>query len=90
MSTSEQDAIEGIKEKVREFLREKGYVAETFDGDFETWVAVNARPANMPSSLDPFDWEEAALQGKYSRNGFTQDFSEYFEWKIKGTELKEF
>ena len=90
MSTSEQDTIEVIKEKVREFLSEKGYVAETFDGDFETWIAVYARPVNMPSSLDPSDWEEAALQDKYGRNGFKQDFSEYFEWKIKGAELVEF
>ena len=90
MSTSEQDTIEVIKEKVREFLSEKGYVAETFDGDFETWIAVYARPVNMPSSLDPSDWEEAALQDKYSRNGFKQDFSEYFECKIKGAELVEF
>ncbi|MFS7398075.1 hypothetical protein [Carnobacterium maltaromaticum] len=91
MSTSEQDSIEVVKQKVREFLREKGYLIDSsFEGDFTTWVGVYARPRNRPTYLDPSDSEEAAFQDKFSINGFNQDFSEWFEWKIKGNELVEF
>lgn len=91
MSTSVQDNIEVVKEKVRELLNEKGYIVDgSFEGDFTTWVGVCARPRNRPTYLDANDSEEAAEQDKYSINGFKQDFSELFEWEIKGNELVEF
>ncbi|MCC4312135.1 hypothetical protein [Carnobacterium maltaromaticum] len=91
MNTSEQDNIEVLKEKVREFLREKGYLIDSsFEGDFIKWVGVYARPRNRPTYLDASNFEEATEQEKYSENGFKQDFSEWFEWKIKGNELVEF
>lgn len=77
MSTSEQDNIEVVKEKVRELLNEKGYIVDgSFEEDFTTWVGVYARPRNRPTYLDPSDSEEAAFQDKFSINGFKQDFSE--------------
>ncbi|KAA9178921.1 hypothetical protein F6X86_06695 [Enterococcus durans] len=77
-----------LQRKVREILAIKGYIADScFEGDYETWIGVYARPKDKPTYLDPRDDEEAALQEKYSVNGFKQDFSEWFEWEIKDNEI---
>ncbi|WP_241546155.1 hypothetical protein [Enterococcus villorum] len=99
ISTDFQEFIERFKDyipekstelqrQIRELLAIKGYIIDSpFEGDYVTWIGVYARPKDKPSYLDPRDAEEAALQEKYSLNGFKQDFSEWFEWKIKDDEI---
>jgi hypothetical protein len=79
---------EGLKQKVISRLNKMGYLVDSpFEGDYATWIGVYARPKDKPSYLDPRNAEEAALQERYSLNGFKQDFSEWFEWKIKDDEI---
>ena len=91
MSTSIEDNVETIKNNVRAFLTKQGFIIDgAFEGDFETWVGVYARPKDKPTYLDPRDEVEAALQDKYSINGYKQDFSQWFEGKLDGTNLINF
>lgn len=79
---------EGLKRKVISILNKEGYIVDGyFEGDYATWIGVYARPKDKPTYLDSRDVEEAALQEKYSVNGFKQDFSEWFEWEIKNNEI---
>lgn len=79
---------EDLKQKVITILDKMGYIVDSyFEGDYITWIGVYARPKDKPTYLDPRDAEEAALQEKYSVNGFKQDFSEWFEWEIKDNEI---
>lgn len=74
---------EGLKCKVISILNKEDYIVDGyFEGDYATWIEVYARLKDKPTYLDPRDVEEAALQEKYSVNGFKQDFSEWFEWEI--------
>ena len=78
-----------IKIKFGRFL-EKGYLVDSyFEGDYETWVGVYARPENKPTYLDPTTSEDAYLQNRYRVDGFKQDFAEWFEWEIENGEVKE-
>ncbi|MEX1447942.1 Phi-29-like late activator, partial [Enterococcus sp. C76] len=66
----------------------KGYVIDGyFEGDYDTWIGVYARPEDKPTYLDPIDFEGALLQEKYSVDGFKQDFAKWFEWQIKNGRL---
>ena len=79
-----------LKAQVREELKEQGFVIDgSFEGDFKTWIGVYARPQDKPTYLDPTNGKEAEEQEKYSINGFKQDFSEWFEWKIENLKIKE-
>ena len=79
-----------IKNQVREILRKKGYLVDSyFEGDYETWLGVYARPENKPTYLDPTTSEDAYLQNRYRVDGFKQDFAEWFEWEIENGEVKE-
>lgn len=79
---------EKIENLVINELRKKGFVVDSyFEGDYDTWIGVYARPKDKPTYLDPSTAEEARLQDKYRVDGFKQDFSEWFEWKIKNGEL---
>lgn len=74
---------EELKQQVRVLLEKKGYIVDSpFEGDFERWIGVYARPKDKPTYLDPTDGEEAGLQELYSVNGFKQDFAEWFEFEI--------
>jgi hypothetical protein len=80
--------LEEIKNQVREILKKKKYIVDGyFEGDYDTWVGIYARPEDKPTYLDPSDEEEVALQNKYARNGFKQDFAEWFEWKIENGQV---
>ncbi|MDY5174587.1 Phi-29-like late activator [Enterococcus faecium] len=79
---------EQIENLVRNELRKKGFIVDSyFEGDYDTWIGVYARPKDKPTYLDPATAEEARLQDKYRVDGFKQDFSEWFEWKIKNGEI---
>ncbi|EPE2274815.1 Phi-29-like late activator [Enterococcus faecalis] len=74
---------EELKKQARVMLEKKGYIVDSpFEGDFERWIGVYARPKDKPTYLDPTDGEEAGLQELYSVNGFKQDFAEWFEGEI--------
>ncbi|MFG5461588.1 Phi-29-like late activator [Enterococcus faecalis] len=74
---------EELKKQARVLLEKKGYIVDSpFEGDFERWIGVYARPKDRPTYLDPTDGEEAGLQELYSVNGFKQDFAEWFEFEI--------
>nr|WP_306179167.1 hypothetical protein [Campylobacter jejuni] len=74
---------EELKKQARVLLEKKGYIVDSsFEGDFERWIGVYARPKDKPTYLDPTDGEEAGLQELYSVNGFKQDFAEWFEFEI--------
>ncbi|AUB53360.1 Phi-29-like late activator [Enterococcus mundtii] len=77
-----------LENQVQKILDKKGYIVDSyFEGDYDTWIGVYARPKDKPTYLDPANAEEATLQEKYSLNGFKQDFSEWFEWEIKNNEV---
>lgn len=77
-----------MQERVRKSLAKKGFIVDGyFEGDYETWIGVYARPKDKPTYLDPKDGEAADLQNQYRVDGFKQDFSEWFEWEIKNNEL---
>lgn len=79
-----------LETKARQLLLVKGFVPDSsFEGDYATWLGVYARPKDKPTYLDANDNEEYLLQEKYSRDGFKQDFSEWFEWDVLKDELKE-
>ncbi|OEG21536.1 hypothetical protein BCR24_06585 [Enterococcus ureilyticus] len=79
-----------LEAKVRKLLLAKNFVPDSyFEGDYATWIGVYARPKDKPTYLDANNHEEYLLQGKYSQNGFKQDFSEWFEWEIANNELLE-
>ncbi|WP_195958031.1 Phi-29-like late activator [Enterococcus gallinarum] len=81
---------EEIEALVRSELHKKGFVVDSyFEGDYDTWIGVYARPKDKPTYLDPSTAEEARLQDKYRVDGFKKDFSEWFEWEIKNGELIE-
>ncbi|MEB7428449.1 Phi-29-like late activator [Enterococcus faecalis] len=74
---------EELKKQVRVLLEKKGYIVDSpFEGDFERWIGVYARPKDKPTYLDPTDGEEVSLQELYSIDGFKQDFAEWFEFEI--------
>ncbi len=74
---------EELKKQARVLLEKKGYIVDSpFEGDFERWIGVYARPKDKPTYLDPTDGEEAGLQELYSVDGFKQDFAEWFEFEI--------
>ncbi|HAP4558585.1 TPA: Phi-29-like late activator [Enterococcus faecalis] len=74
---------EELKKQARLLLEKKGYIVDSpFEGDFERWIGVYARPKDKPTYLDPTDGEEAGLQELYSVDGFKQDFAEWFEGEI--------
>ena len=72
-----------LKKQARMLLEKKGFVVDSpFEGDFEKWIGVYARPKDKPTYLDPVDGEEVALQELYSIDGFKQDFAEWFEFEL--------
>lgn len=72
-----------LKKQARMLLEKKGFVVDSpFEGDFEKWIGVYARPKDKPTYLDPADGEEVALQELYSIDGFKQDFAEWFEFEL--------
>ena len=72
-----------LKKQARMLLEKKGLVVDSpFEGDFEKWIGVYARPKDKPTYLDPVDGEEVALQELYSIDGFKQDFAEWFEFEL--------
>ncbi|EGO8372096.1 TPA: Phi-29-like late activator [Enterococcus faecalis] len=74
---------EELKKQARLLLKKKGYIVDSpFEGDFERWIGVYARPKDKPTYLDPTDGEETGLQELYSVDGFKQDFAEWFEGEI--------
>ncbi|MCC4124097.1 Phi-29-like late activator [Enterococcus faecalis] len=81
---------EELKQQARVLLEKKGYIVDSpFEGDFERWIGVYARPKDKPTYLDPTDGEEVGLQEVYSVNGFKQDFAEWFEGEIVEGKVKE-
>lgn len=77
-----------LENQVKKILDKNGYIVDSyFEGDYETWIGVYARPKDKSTYLDPANAEEFTLQEKYSLNGFKQDFSEWFEWEIKNNEV---
>lgn len=81
---------EELKKQARVLLEKKGYIVDSpFEGDFERWIGVYARPKDKPTYLDPTDGEEAGLQELYSVDGFKQDFAEWFEFEVVEGKLKE-
>lgn len=91
MSANEQDNIEIVKEKIGNYLKRKGFLIDSpFEGDFIKWVGVYARPMNRPTYLDANDSEEAEDQERFSVGGSKQDFAEWFEWVIVGTDIVDF
>lgn len=81
---------EELKQQARVLLEKKGYIVDSpFEGDFERWIGVYARPKDKPTYLDPTDGEEVGLQEVYSVDGFKQDFAEWFEGKIVEGKVKE-
>ncbi|MHC5216833.1 hypothetical protein ACYSNR_09200 [Enterococcus sp. LJL128] len=86
----DEETRERLKEEARQLLDKKGFIVDgMFEGDFIQWVGAYARPKDKPTYLDPADEAEAMLQDKYSVNGFKQDFSEWFEWKVVNGQLEE-
>lgn len=72
-----------LKKQARMLLEKKGFVVDSpFEGDFEKWIGVYARPKDKPTYLDPVDGEEVALQELDSIDGFKQDFAEWFEFEL--------
>ncbi|EGO5832022.1 MULTISPECIES: hypothetical protein [Enterococcus] len=81
---------EELKQQARVLLEKKGYIVDSpFEGDFERWIGVYARPKDKPTYLDPTDGEEVGLQEAYSVDGFKQDFAEWFEGEIVEGKVKE-
>ena len=81
---------EELKQQARVLLEKKGYIVDSpFEGDFERWIGVYARPKDKPTYLDPTDGEEVGLQEVYSVDGFKQDFAEWFEGDIVEGKVKE-
>ncbi|NSU70358.1 Phi-29-like late activator [Enterococcus faecalis] len=81
---------EELKQQARVLVEKKGYIVDSpFEGDFERWIGVYARPKDKPTYLDPTDGEEVGLQEVYSVDGFKQDFAEWFEGKIVEGKVKE-
>ncbi|EGG59366.1 hypothetical protein HMPREF9520_00246 [Enterococcus faecalis TX1467] len=81
---------EELKQQARVLLEKKGYIVDSpFEGDFERWIGVYARPKDKPTYLDPMDGEEVGLQEVYSVDGFKQDFAEWFEGEIVEGKVKE-
>lgn len=81
---------EELKQQARVMLEKKGYIVDSpFEGDFERWIGVYARPKDKPTYLDPTDGEEVGLQEVYSVDGFKQDFAEWFEGEIVEGKVKE-
>ncbi|NSQ64894.1 Phi-29-like late activator [Enterococcus faecalis] len=81
---------EELKKQARLLLEKKGYIVDSpFEGDFERWIGVYARPKDKPTYLDPTDGEEVGLQEVYSVDGFKQDFAEWFEGEIVEGKVKE-
>lgn len=81
---------EELKQQARVLLEKKGYIVDSpFEGDFERWIGVYARPKDKPTYLDPTDGEEVGLQEVYSVDGFKQDFAEWFEGEIVESKVKE-
>ena len=81
---------EELKKQARVLLEKKGYIVDSpFEGDFERWIGVYARPKDKPTYLDPTDGEEVGLQEVYSVDGFKQDFAEWFEFEVVEGILKE-
>ncbi|EIP8107348.1 Phi-29-like late activator, partial [Enterococcus faecalis] len=81
---------EELKQQARVLLEKKGYIVDSpFEGDFERWIGVYARPKDKPTYLDPRDGEEVGLQEVYSVDGFKQDFAEWFEGEIVEGKVKE-
>ncbi|HGS8732561.1 TPA: Phi-29-like late activator, partial [Enterococcus faecalis] len=81
---------EELKQQARVLLEKKGYIVDSpFEGDFERWIGVYARPKDKPTYLDPTDGEEVGLQEVYSVDGFKQDFAEWFEGEIVEGKVKE-
>lgn len=81
---------EELKQQARVLLEKKGYIVDSpFEGDFERWTGVYARPKDKPTYLDPTDGEEVGLQEVYSVDGFKQDFAEWFEGEIVEGKVKE-
>ena len=81
---------EELKKQACFLLEKKGYIVDSpFEGDFERWIGVYARPKDKPTYLDPTDGEEAGLQELYSVDGFKQDFAEWFEFEVVEGKLKE-
>ncbi|EGO8289787.1 MULTISPECIES: Phi-29-like late activator [Enterococcus] len=81
---------EELKQQARVLLEKKGYIVDSpFEGDFERWIGVYARPKDKPTYLDPTDGEEGGLQEVYSVDGFKQDFAEWFEGEIVEGKVKE-
>lgn len=75
---------EDIEKQVRRICQRKGCIIDGgFEGDYDTWVGVYARPEDKPTYLDAANGEEVELQEKYMVGGFKQDFSEWFEWTIE-------
>lgn len=74
---------EALNQKVIKYLDKKGYIVDSsFEGDYATWIGVYARPKDKPTYLDPANEKDAELQARYQRNGFKQDFAEWFDFKI--------
>ncbi|EGO2613323.1 Phi-29-like late activator [Enterococcus faecalis] len=81
---------EELKQQARVLLEKKGYIVDSpFEGDFERWIGVYARPKDKPTYLDPTDGEEVGLQEVYCVDGFKQDFAEWFEGEIVEGKVKE-
>ncbi|MFG5465797.1 Phi-29-like late activator [Enterococcus faecalis] len=81
---------EELKQQARVLLEKKGYIVDSlFEGDFERWIGVYARPKDKPTYLDTTDGEEVGLQEVYSVDGFKQDFAEWFEGEIVEGKVKE-
>lgn len=81
---------EELKQQARVLLEKKGYIVDSpFEGDFERWIGVYARPKDKPTYLDPTDGEEVGLQEVYSVDEFKQDFAEWFEGEIVEGKVKE-
>lgn len=81
---------EELKQQARVLLEKKGYIVDSpFEGDFERWIGVYARPKDKPTYLDPTDGKEVGLQEVYSVDGFKQDFAEWFEGEIVEGKVKE-
>ena len=81
---------EELKQQARVLLEKKGYIVDSpFEGDFERWIGVYARPKDKPTYLDPTDGEEVGLQEVYRVDEFKQDFAEWFEGEIVEGKVKE-
>lgn len=91
MNKQAQEKLEALKDQARKELNEHELIVDgCFEGDYETWLGVYARPKDKPTALDPMTAEEARLQDAYAVNGFKQDFSEWVEWDIVNNHLENF